>query len=77
MLVYITRRYNTIPQYIVTRSMMEICGEVEQRTGSRVSIMWEDQEEIDFLGLQVAVMAGQMEEIDKGGERHLLNQGYI
>ena len=57
--------------------MMEICGEVEQRTGSRVSIMWGEQEEIDFLGLQVAVMAGQMEGVDKGGEGHLLNQGYI
>ena len=41
---YIACRQNTVAQYIVTRPIMDLCLEEEQRPGTMVSQWWWDQE---------------------------------
>ena len=37
---YITRRKNTVVQYIATRLILDLCEQYSQRPGSRVSWKW-------------------------------------
>ena len=50
---YVSRRQNTMAQYIVTRPIMELHLAVKQRPGPRVAIRWWEQEGLDLerLGL--------------------------
>ena len=44
----ITRRQNTVAQYIATRPILDLCERATQRAGARVSRRWWDQEGIDL-----------------------------
>ena len=47
---YITRRQNTVAQYIVTRPIVDLWKRATRRTGARVSRRWWDQAGIDLEG---------------------------
>ena len=51
---YVSRRNNTVAQYIYTRPILELCLEVERRPGSRVPKRWWYQYGLLFPGRQVA-----------------------
>ena len=40
---YVSRRQNTVAQFIVTRPIMHLCLSVERRPGPRVSKWWWEQ----------------------------------
>ena len=40
---YVVRRQNTVVQYIVTSTILELCLAEEQRPGARVTRNWWDQ----------------------------------
>ena len=44
----ITRRQNTVAQYIATRPILDLCERATQRAGARVSQKWWDQKGIDL-----------------------------
>ena len=44
----VTRRKNTVTQYIATRPILDLCDQAMQRVGVRVSRRWWDQEEIEL-----------------------------
>ena len=44
----VTRRQNTVAQYITTRPILDLCEEAMQRVGARVSWRWWYQEGIDL-----------------------------
>ena len=44
----ITRRQNTVAQYIATRPILDLCERATQRLGARVSRQWWEQERIDL-----------------------------
>ena len=60
---YITRRQNTVAQYIATQPILELCEEAERRPGARVSKRWWEQEGINLAGARV-VTAAETEEVD-------------
>ena len=47
---YITRRQNTVAQYIAKRSIMDFCERAARRMGVRVSWRWQEQDELDMEG---------------------------
>ena len=44
----ITRRQNTVAQYIAMRTILDLCERATQRLGARVSRRWWEQEVIDL-----------------------------
>ena len=44
----ITRRQNTVAQYIATRPILDLCEHTMQKSGARMSRRWWDQEGIDL-----------------------------
>ena len=46
----ITRRQNTIAQYIATRPILDLCERSAQWSGARVSRRWWEQAGIDLEG---------------------------
>ena len=60
--VYISRRQNTVSQYIVTRPIMESCLAAERRTGKRISRRWWEQTTLDILGIIMGHAAAEMGE---------------
>ena len=42
----VTRRHNTVAQYIAMRPILDLCERATQRVGARVSWRWWDQEGI-------------------------------
>ena len=44
----ITRRQNTVAQYIATRPILDLCERTTHRAGARVSQRWWDQKGIDL-----------------------------
>ena len=44
----VTRRQNTVVQYIATQTILDLCERATQREGARVSRRWWDQEGIDL-----------------------------
>ena len=44
----ITRRQNTVAQYIATRPLLDLCEGATQREGARVTLRWWDQTGIDW-----------------------------
>ena len=47
---YITRRQNTVAQYITTQTILDLCERSAQRPGARVSQRWWEQDGIDLEG---------------------------
>ena len=45
----ITRRQNTVAQYIATRPIPDLCEQATQRLGERVSRRWWEHEGIDLV----------------------------
>ena len=48
---YIFYIQNTVAQYILTRPIMDLFLEANQRTGPRVSMWWWEQESPDLEGI--------------------------
>ena len=46
----ITRRHNTVAQYITTRPILDLCDRATRRTGARVSWRWWKQAGTDLEG---------------------------
>ena len=46
----ITRKQNTVAQYIATRPILDLCERSAQRPGARVSQWWWEQAGIDLEG---------------------------
>ena len=47
---YITRRQNTVAQYIVTRPILDLCEQSARRPVARVSRKWWEQEHLNLEG---------------------------
>ena len=50
--IYITRRQNTVAQYISTRPILDLCERSVWRLGARVSWRWWEQEGLDLEGVK-------------------------
>ena len=59
----ITRRQNTVAQYIATRPILDLCEQATRRPGARVYRRWWDQAGIDLEGArkQAAVSVTRLE----------------
>ena len=66
--VYITRKQNTVAQYIATRPILEIYEKPVRRPGAWVYRQWWDQEGLDLEGVKERVMAESDGEEEKCGE---------
>ena len=51
---YVSRRQNTVAQFIATRPIMDLCLAAERRPGPRVSKRWWEQDGVDVEGMQTA-----------------------
>ena len=51
---YVSRQKNTVEKYIATRLIMELCLEVKRRPGTRVTMRWWEQEDLDLEGMRTA-----------------------
>ena len=51
---YVSRRQNTLSQYIATRPIMDLCLAVKRRLGPRVEMRWWEQEGLDLDGMRTA-----------------------
>ena len=47
---YIRRRQNTVPQYIATRSILDLCEGSERAPGARIGMRWWENVGIDLVG---------------------------
>ena len=52
---YISRRKNTVENFIGVRTIMDLGLEAERRPGSRVSRRWWDQEGLELVGMHTAL----------------------
>ena len=52
---YISRRQNTVTQFIVTRPIMDLCLVAERRPGSRGAKRWWKKYILDLEGMRTAV----------------------
>ena len=59
--VYITRRQNTVTQYIATRLILDLCEQSIWRPGAWVSWKWWEKEGIDLEGSRRAAAAEEGE----------------
>ena len=48
--IYITRRHNTVAQYIAMRPIMDFFERSTRRPGARVSQRWREQSGLDLEG---------------------------
>ena len=51
---YVYRHQKIVPQFIATSPIMDLCLEVDRRTGSRVTNWWWKQSGLDVEGMQTA-----------------------
>ena len=63
---YVSRRQNTVAQFIATRPIMDLCLATEQRPGPRVSKRWWEQDGVDVEGMRTA--AREAERMEGGDE---------
>ena len=54
---YIQKIYNTVPQYIATRSIMDLCEAAERKQGAQVGMRWWQQARIDLAGVNETLEA--------------------
>ena len=59
---YVRRRQKMVAQYIVTRSLLDLCEESERDPGARFGMQWWGQAIIDLTGVQEAEAAVAEEE---------------
>ena len=64
---YIWRRHNMVTQYIVTRSILDLCKAAERKQGAWVGMQWWEQARIDLEGARERAMAAAAAEADKDG----------
>ena len=50
--VYIACLQNTVAQYIVTHTIMDLCLAAEQKLGMRLSMRWSEQPTLNILGIR-------------------------
>ena len=50
MLVYVTKRQNTVTQYITTQPILDLCKKTARRLGAWVASIWWEQEGLDLAG---------------------------
>ena len=60
---YITRRHNTVAQYIATRTILDLCKQATWRPGVKVSWRWWEKAgiDLDVARKQAAVSATRLE----------------
>ena len=63
---YLSRRQNTMAQYILTMPIMDLFLAAKQRPGPRVKMRWWEQEGLYLEGMRAAALE---EEWKKGGRR--------
>ena len=51
----VTRRHNTVAQYIAMQPIMDLCERATWRPGARVSWSWWEQDDIDLEGAKKRV----------------------
>ena len=51
---YVSRRQNTVTQFIATRPIMDLCLAAEWRPGSRVAKRWWEQDGLDLEEMRTA-----------------------
>ena len=51
---YVSRRQNTVAQYIATRPIMDLCPAEKRNPGPRVVMRWCKQKVLDLKGVQTA-----------------------
>ena len=51
---YVSRRHNTVAQFIATRPIMDLCLAADQRPGPRVSKRWWEQDGVGVEGMRTA-----------------------
>ena len=69
--ISITRRQNTVAQFIATRSLLDLCEGTTQRGGARVTMRWWDHKGIDWEKAKARGAATESEsesETDREGE---------
>ena len=57
--VYISRRQNTVAQYIPNRHIMHLCLAAERNPGMHLSRQWWEQPALDILGIRVRHAAAE------------------
>ena len=62
---YISRRQNTVTQFIANRSIMDLCLLEERRPGSRVTNQWWEQDGLDVERIQIAAQEEEWAEGEK------------
>ena len=67
--VYVTRRHNTVAQYIATRPIMDFCERSVRRPGVWVSWQWWDQEGLVLEGVKERAVS------DSDGEEAQYDEG--
>ena len=71
--MYISRRHNTVCQYIATRTSLDLCLEVNRRPVARETQMWWKQEGINFTGAGGGVDAEETGETEMQGDEKIGN----
>ena len=51
-MTYVTRRQNTVAQYIVTRPIMDLCERSDRSPGAYVSRRWWEKDGLDLEGVK-------------------------
>ena len=51
---YVSRRQNTVEQYISTMPIMDLCLAAKRRPGTRVEMWWWEQKGLDLEGMWTA-----------------------
>ena len=59
---YVSRRQNTVAQFIATMPITDLCLETEQRPGSRVSNQCWDYDVLDLEGMRMAAQEAERTE---------------
>ena len=62
---YVSRRQNTMAQYILTMPIMDLFLAAKQRPGPRVTMRWWEQEGLNLEGMRVVALEDEWTE---GGE---------
>ena len=65
---YITRRKNTVAQYVATRPILDLCERYDQRPGARVYQRWWEQAGIDLEGAKKRAAAAESDRKETIGE---------
>ena len=59
---YVSRRHNTVAQFIVIKPIMDLCLAAERRPGLQVYKRWRKQDRVDVEGMRTAVREAEQTE---------------